>query len=56
VRRLATELSEVVDLLSTFARRINDHIGLTGRGQKSASSRKVYRHNAKRSWKLRRLN
>lgn len=42
--------------LSTFARRINDATGLTGRGQKSASSRDTYRSNAKRSWKLRRLN
>lgn len=42
--------------LSTFARRINDRLGLVGRGQKSASSRSVYADNARRSWKLRKLN
>lgn len=42
--------------LSTFARRINDRFGLTGRGQKGASTRATYRETAKRSWKLRRLN
>ena len=42
--------------LSTYARTINDRLGLTGRGQKRASSRAVYAENAKRSWKLRKLN
>jgi hypothetical protein len=42
--------------LSTYARKINDATGLTGRGQKSASSRSTYANNARKSWKLRKLN
>lgn len=42
--------------LSTYARRIEDRSGLHGRGQKGASTRETYRRNAKRSWKLRKLN
>lgn len=42
--------------LSTYARTINDRLGLTGRGQKAASTRATYADNARRSWKLRRLN
>ena len=42
--------------LSTYGRQLEDATGLHSRGQKCSGSRKVYRENAKRSWKLRRLN
>jgi hypothetical protein len=42
--------------LSTYARELEDRTGLHSRGQKCSGSRSVYRDNAKRSWKLRRLN
>jgi DNA-binding CsgD family transcriptional regulator len=42
--------------LSTYARELEDRTGLHSRGQKCSGSRNVYRENAKRSWKLRRLN
>lgn len=42
--------------LSTYVRNLEDLTGVHGRGQKGASTRSIYRDNAKRSWKLRRLN
>jgi hypothetical protein len=42
--------------LSTYVRNLEDQTGLHGRGQKGASTRSIYRNNARKSWKLRRLN
>ena len=42
--------------LSKHVRNLEDKVGLHGRGQKVHSAVEVYRANAKRSWKLRRLN
>ena len=53
---LARSIGVTRATLSTFARRINDATGLTGRGQKGASTRSTYADNARKSWKLRRLN
>jgi hypothetical protein len=53
---LARSIGVTRATLSTFARRINDATRLTGRGQKAASTRSVYANNARKSWKLRRLN
>ncbi len=38
------------------ARTLEARIGLHGRGQKAHGTIEVYRSNAKRSWKLSRLN
>lgn len=42
--------------LSTYARELEDRTGLHSRGQKGARTRSTYAANARRSWKLRRLN
>ena len=42
--------------LSTYARQLEDATGLHSRGQKGASTRSTYANNARKSWKLRRLN
>lgn len=42
--------------LSTYARQLEDATGLHSRGQKGASTRRIYANNARKSWKLRRLN
>ncbi len=42
--------------MSGHARALEDKLGIHGRGQKGASTRDTYRDNAKRSWKLRKLN
>lgn len=42
--------------LSTYARELEDRTGLHSRGQKGASTRNIYADNARKSWKLRRLN
>ena len=53
---LARQLGISRASLSTHVRRIEDLTGLHGRGQKGATSRATYRENARRSWKLRRVN
>jgi biotin operon repressor len=42
--------------MSSHARALEDKLGIHGRGQKGATTRDTYRANAKRSWKLRKLN
>jgi hypothetical protein len=42
--------------LSSYVRCLEDSTGLHGRGQKAASTRAIYRDNARRSWKLRKLD
>lgn len=42
--------------LSTYARQLEDRTGLHSRGQKGARTRSIYADNARKSWKLRRLN
>jgi hypothetical protein len=53
---MARQLGITRATLSTFARRLEDRVGVHGRGQKSSSSKHTYAENARRSWKLRRLN
>jgi hypothetical protein len=53
---LARQLGCSRAALSTYVRRLEDSTGLHGRGQKGATTRDTYRANAKRSWKLRKLN
>ncbi len=53
---LARQLGVSRASLSTYVRTLEDRTGVHGRGQKAASTRNTYRNNAKRSWKLRRLN
>jgi hypothetical protein len=53
---MARQLGITRASLSTFARRLEDRVGVHGRGQKSSSSKDTYAANARRSWKLRRLN
>jgi hypothetical protein len=42
--------------LSAYARRMEDALGVHGRGQKSATTPAMYAANARKSWKLRKLN
>jgi hypothetical protein len=42
--------------LSTYARELEDRTGLHSRGQKASGTRTIYANNARKSWKLRRLN
>jgi hypothetical protein len=42
--------------MSSHARALEDKLGIHGRGQKGASTRRTYADNARRSWKLRKLN
>jgi len=42
--------------MSSHARALEDKLGIHGRGQKGASTRATYANNARKSWKLRRLN
>ena len=53
---LAKQLGMTRASLSRHARTIEDKTALHGRGQKVHSAVETYRANAKRSWKLRRLN
>ena len=53
---LARQLGISRASLSTHVRRIEDATGLHGRGQKGATTRSTYAANARRSWKLRRVN
>ena len=53
---LARQLGISRASLSTHVRRIEDLTGLHGRGQKGASTRATYANNARKSWKLRKLN
>jgi hypothetical protein len=53
---LATELGVTRACLSSYATELNDRLGVRGRGQKGEYTRKVYAANARKSWKLRRLN
>lgn len=53
---LARQLGMTRASLSRHARTIEDRTGLHGRGQKGHHTVEIYRRNAKRSWKLRRLN
>jgi hypothetical protein len=53
---LARQLKCSRAALSTYVRSLEDSTGVHGRGQKGARTRSIYRDNAKRSWKLRRLN
>jgi len=53
---LAQQLGMTRASLSRHARTIEDRTGLHGRGQKAHGTVETYRENAKRSWKLRRLN
>ena len=53
---LAKQLGMTRASLSRHARTIEDKTGLHGRGQKAHGTVETYRKNAKRSWKLRRLN
>jgi hypothetical protein len=42
--------------MSVYARALEDRLGIHGRGQKRSGSRATYANNARKSWKLRRLN
>ena len=53
---LARELGMSRASLSKHVRNLEDKVGLHGRGQKVRGAVETYRANAKRSWKLRRLN
>ena len=53
---LARQLGVSRASLSTHVRLIEDRTGLHGRGQKASGTVETYRANAKRSWKLRRIN
>lgn len=53
---LARQLGISRASLSTHVRRLEDATGVHARGQKLASSRSIYADNARKSWKLRRLN
>jgi hypothetical protein len=44
------------DLLPQFCHNLVDVTGVRGRGQKGASTRATYAANARKSWKLRKLN
>lgn len=53
---LARQLGCTRSALSSYVRALEDSTGLHGRGQKAAGTRSTYAANAKRSWKLRKLN
>ena len=53
---LAAELGVSRACLSSYAVQLNDRLGVRGRGQKGQHTRATYADNARRSWKLRRLN
>jgi hypothetical protein len=53
---LARQLGCSRAALSTYVRNLEDLTGVHGRGQKGARTRDIYRDNARKSWKLRRLN
>jgi biotin operon repressor len=53
---LARQLNISRASLSTYARQLEDRTGLHSRGQKGARTRSIYADNARKSWKLRRLN
>lgn len=53
---LARQLGISRASLSTHVRRLEDRTKIHGRGQKGASTRSIYANNARKSWKLRRLN
>jgi biotin operon repressor len=53
---LARQLGCTRAALSSYVRALEDRTNIHGRGQKGASTRATYRANAKRSWKLRKLN
>lgn len=53
---LARQLGVSRASLSTHVRLIENRTGLHGRGQKASGTVEIYRANAKRSWKLRRIN
>jgi biotin operon repressor len=53
---LAKQLGISRASLSSHVRALEDRTGVHGRGQKGSRTVETYRNNAKRSWKLRRLN
>lgn len=53
---LARQLGVSRASLSTYVRNLEDRTGVHGRGQKASRTVEIYRANAKRSWKLRRIN
>jgi DNA-binding CsgD family transcriptional regulator len=53
---LARQLGCTRAALSSYVRALEDRTNIHGRGQKAAGTRDTYRANAKRSWKLRKLN
>jgi DNA-binding CsgD family transcriptional regulator len=53
---LARQLGCTRAALSSYVRALEDRTNIHGRGQKAAGTRATYRDNAKRSWKLRKLN
>jgi DNA-binding CsgD family transcriptional regulator len=53
---LARQLGVSRASLSTYVRALEDKTGVHGRGQKASGTVTTYRDNAKRSWKLRKLN
>ncbi len=53
---MARQLGCTRAALSSYVRRLEDATGVHGRGQKGSSTRDTYRANARRSWKLRKLN
>ena len=53
---LARELGMSRASMSKHVRNLEDKVGLHGRGQKVHGAVETYRQNAKRSWKLRRIN
>jgi hypothetical protein len=53
---LARQLNISRASLSTYARQLEDRTGLHSRGQKGSRTRRIYADNARKSWKLRRLN
>ena len=53
---LARKLGCTRAAMSSYVRNLEDVTGVHGRGQKGASTRATYAANARKSWKLRKLN
>ena len=53
---LARQLGCTRAAMSSYVRALEDVTGVHGRGQKGASTRATYAANARKSWKLRKLN
>jgi hypothetical protein len=53
---LARQLGCTRAAMSSYVRNLEDVTGVHGRGQKGASTRATYAANARKSWKLRKLN